>query len=76
MEVSPFPDHHIFSYTPIDSPVIIQRACNFYPGLGAVFLSTGGTYDFNNSDRLTTVTELSAMANAASSGLNIMPKEG
>ena len=35
-----------------------------------------GTYFFNRSERDTTVTELAAIARAASSGLNVIPNDG
>ena len=54
----------------------IGPACNHQFSFGTVRFSTSGVYVFNIRERLTTVTELSAMANAASSGLNMMPNEG
>jgi hypothetical protein len=41
-----------------------------------VILFTGGIYLFNSRERLTTVTELIAMANPASSGLKVIPQRG
>ena len=46
-----------------------------YAGIILNFFASG-VYVLNSSERLTTVTELSAIANAASSGRNVMPSEG
>jgi hypothetical protein len=51
----------------------INRQC-FYLSYFPFFAS--GKYFLSNRERLTTVTELSAIASAASSGLNTKPKDG
>ncbi len=60
----------------IDGHLTDRIDCHFLQYLSHLPFFASGIYFVSSSDRVTTVTELAAIARAASSGRNVMPNEG